>query len=524
MKKKRGSTLILVLLVASVLMILGTSLLAVTSSTYALENSVDNTNKLIDMAESGMEIAMAQVENVNSSTSPAAFTDISGLKSDDGTITCNVKFYKDQEYNNATKTYINASGKYTIESIASNSKGSKTIRAIISNSATSVPTGIIPTNNLFYINSSVQSGNFAVGEADGDIYTNGDFNMASGSTIKGRLISNGNITLSGGTSSNNGIISFGNVNLDGGGTVNGDALIKGDLNFGGGTAINGNVKCDGNLNMPQGTIQKDATIAKNASFSGGAPKISGTLYYQGSVSTGWGTVNNFVSGGAVKTASYTPIDLSSYIPPVLPVVSVPTSAQNPQMYNDINLNTNTYTINSSGHLTSNTFNSVANWGQTITIDTSSKDISLLVNTNFSTGKQLTLEVTGPHNLYIYLTGNSSFTIDNQYIRMQNHSAASSNIYIIGDGSQSVILNSCELDANIYIPNGSLSASGGAKNYYIFQGSCVTKSVNISSNVNANYLTPNVSGTPLAVLNNLQYNSGSGTSSTTNNWGIDNWYN
>jgi len=67
------------------------------------------------------------------------------------------------------------------------------------------------------------------------------------------------------------------------------------------------------------------------------------------------------------------------------------------------------TINTSGILKASAFSSL-NYGDTVTIDTTSGDINLLVNTNFDPENGLQFVVTGSHNVYIYLTGSSSFTV------------------------------------------------------------------------------------------------------------------
>ena len=143
-----------------------------------------------------------------------------------------------------------------------------------------------------------------------------------------------------------------------------------------------------------------------------------------------------------NTSSYTEkiVDLSSYTSANLPAITAPTLTNNVTISNK--------TMNSSGILTASTFSSL-NYGDTVTIDTTSGDINLLINTNFDPEKGLNFVVTGSHNVYIYLTGSSSFTVgSNQFIGM-NDKSLPSKIFIIGDGSQSVSLSNCELDANIY---------------------------------------------------------------------------
>ena len=183
------------------------------------------------------------------------------------------------------------------------------------------------------------------------------------------------------------------------------------------------------------------------------------------------------------------------------------------MYNAAVLNNNT--ISKSGSVSNTLFNLVSG-GSTITINTTS-DVRLLFNSvEFKPGKQINFKVTGPNNLYIYLTGNSNFTVDNQFIGMQSPNDTSK-IYIIGDGNQSVKLNNCELDAYVYVPMGSFVATGG-HTPYMFQGSCATKSVNIQSSISVNYVSQTIIGTPLEVLNNGQYGSHAA------NWVVGKWEN
>jgi len=98
--------------------------------------------------------------------------------------------------------------------------------------------------------------------------------------------------------------------------------------------------------------------------------------------------------------------------------------------------------------------------------------------------------------------------------MKNHNEIPK-IFIIGDSTQSVSLSNCEVDANIYIPLGSFSASGGAPSTYMLQGTCIVKSISVASQISMNYLKPNTSGSPLEILSS----GGSG-----GGWNIERWAN
>jgi hypothetical protein len=516
MKKKKGSALALTLIVLAILMVLVSTLFVVGLANNKIINANDNSNKLNIIAESGVEVALAQVKKA---TTASSLTDITGLKSTDRTINCDVKFYLGKEYNPSTKVYDTVTGKDTIESTASNSKGTKTIRVVLSE-VWHPYTGVVPTNNLFYISGAVTASNFNGLTANGDIFVDGNFYMSSNSSISGKLISTGNISLTAASSSNNGIICFGNVELGSGANVNGDSLIKGDLTYNGGAVLKGKAQVDGNLYMTKGngSIEKDAIIGKSVSLSGNA-SIGGNLYYQGSLNPN--NVSSYVKGTVTKTTNYTPVDLSSYQAASLPTIKIPTAIENPQLYNNVTLTNKT--IKSSGRFpdaafTGNLFKSVAS-GSIITIDTSTSDISLLINNfNFDPENKLNFVVSGAHNLYIYLTGNSAAFTEGtqQFIGMLDHSVPSQ-IFIFGDGNQKVSISGCELDANIYIPNGSFTAGGSTLDTYIFQGTCTTKTVNLNGQKSLNYSKPNITGTPLDPLNN-----GGGGGSTIS-FSVDKWY-
>jgi len=108
-----------------------------------------------------------------------------GLKSDDISINCDVIFH-DAIYVASTNSYIPASGKYTIESKATDSTNPTNFRIVrVSLSQiTTTPSATIgrgPTDNLLFINGEVSNDNFNFGEADGDVFVKGNLSMASGS-------------------------------------------------------------------------------------------------------------------------------------------------------------------------------------------------------------------------------------------------------------------------------------------------------------------------------------------------------
>ena len=498
-KKNKGASLVIVIMVMAVMIILGGAALTTASSTQLSTINQHNTEQAYFTARAAVNTTVKYIQKYSSDT-----TKMSVLMSNTGTgsLSDMGSYIVKVSYTDSNKNVIKVSSSASYKSVNS------TVVAYLTK-PTTIPV-TIPTNYAIYVDGDVYSNSFNPGTVDGPVYVNGAFNLSSGSEINGKLISTGNINISNGSGTTYNIVGFGDVELDGGGSVNGNALVKGNLTFGGGTRISGNVQCDGNLNMSQGTINGTATTGGNAKFSGGAPKILTNLNYNGTLSYAWGSIADWVKGITQKTSSYTGVDLSSYTSATLPTITAPIFTNNVSI-------SSSNTINSSGIISSSTFSSFAQNG-TVTIDTTSGDINLLINTSFVISNIKNVEVIGSHNVYIYLTGGSSFNVissgnSGQFIGMKDKSMPS-RIFIIGDSSQSVSLSNCELDANIYIPLGSFAASGGAPSKYMLQGTCIVKSVNIASQISINYSQPGIIGTPLQILSTGQ--SGSG------NWSIARW--
>ena len=324
--------------------------------------------------------------------------------------------------------------------------------------------------------------------------------------------------MSGAGSTTAGLFSYGNVNLLAGSSVSGDIYTKGDLKMNGNATVHGSVYADGSLDMLNGQINKNAVLGKNAYFAGGA-KLMGSLLYTGDLSTGWGSVSNFVSGSVTKTSDYTPSEDGQYSAPALPIIRPPTYAEMPELYSPVVINNKT--ISKSGKITSAVVSQLnqMQWGSIITIDATAGDINLLLeNTalNLSNGIDIEVISDGTHNVFIYMTGSSSISVNsNEYIGMDVRSS-SPRLYIIGDGEQTISLNNnSELDACVYMPLGTISASGSPLETYKFVGSCIVKHANITSNVMFHYSKPDIDSTP---LDRLQSDSGQGA------WVIESWDN
>ncbi len=364
------------------------------------------------------------------------------------------------------------------------------------------PSGILPTDNVIYLNGPADTG---IGQCtlNGSIYIDGNLVLSYGSLVSGFAIVKGTTMISGAGNSTSGLFSAGNVYLDNGGLVAGDLLSKGDLSMLGSSWVTGNATADGSLDMSSGSsvIAQNALIGSNAFFDGGGNRIYGTFSYGGSITCGWGTITSFVPLGATHITDYVPVDDRPYISPPLPVIPAPGITVIPEMYNQVILNGDI--INASGTINASVVAQLNSkpYGSTVTIDTSVGNINLLLDaTLFSLSNGLNIEVDGPNNVYLYMTGSSSIYVNsNEYIGMKIR-GTNPRLFIFGDGAQTIRLdNNSELNACVYIPNGSLVASGSALDTYKFIGSCTVKSANISNDVSFFYSSSEIEGTPLEIL-------------------------
>lgn len=362
---------------------------------------------------------------------------------------------------------------------------------------TTAPT-VVPTNHIIYFNGGTGTG---LGQCNliGDVFADGDFNLGSGSQVTGYLIANGTTSLDGSGTIAKNVYSLGDVTFGGSGTVSNNLYTKGSLTLTGSGTVGSDAIIDGNLSMPNGYIKGNATVGGNVSFGGGA-KIYGKLSYFGSVSCAYGNISSFVNGGSEKLTSYTPLDDSIFTPATLPVITAPAMPGGEDINKPVTITNNT--ISTSGLIDSSVMTILSGlpYKSTITIDTSVKDIYLKLNTAYNFTNGLSVMATGPHNVYLFMTGNSSITLNSNEYFGSSDINATPNIFIIGDGAQSIsLVKNSEMHAVVYIPQGSLEASGAALEECKFKGSCTVKSANITSNVTFKYACPSIDGTPLDVF-------------------------
>lgn len=413
-------------------------------------------------------------------------------------------------------SYIN-SGKIKV-SVTANYKG-KTSTVTANIVKPPAPSGILPTDNVVFINGSTNSG---LGQCtlNGNVYIDGNMELSQGSAINGYAVVKGTTRIAGAGSATKGLFSFGNVTLENSAVIDGDLHTLGDVYMNGSAWVKGNLQADGSLTMLNGRIDQNATLGGGAHFGGGA-KLYGSLFYSSNVTCAWGSVSSFVVGGATKITDYTPVDSSPYTSQALPVINVPTQSEMPEMYNTVVINENNK-ITDSGRITSSVVSQLVQkpWGTTITVEAKGKDINLLLSDtdmNLSNGINIEIDSDGVHNVFIYMTGNSSISVNsNEYVGMKVRST-NPRLFIIGDGEQSISLSSSsELDACVYLPNGSLRATGAPLTTYKFVGSCIVKYAYITNNVLFHYSKPYLEDTPLKIFQSNDYNPG------ISGWIIESW--
>lgn len=384
------------------------------------------------------------------------------------------------------------------------------------------PVGILPTDNALYINGSLGQSNSAYFNVDGDVFVKDSLNMTSSCTVKGYMIVKKDATLSGAAQSVKSFFCGGNLTLTGSGTIGGDTYAMGDIVMNGSGKIDGNLYANttSSLDMSQGgsKITKSAYIGKNAKFGGGGNRIDGNLTYNGTltVPSQWQPIGTFVKGTVTKSAAIPEINAGQYESATLPIITAPSLTSNVIITNNV--------ISSSGKLTAAQINSITKyWQNALTLDATNNDINLLIDNetiNLQNGISVVVKSTSKHNVCIYLKRNAIINISaNCYLGMDPR-GSNPRLYIIGDGTQSVNLtNNSAVNACIYIPNGSFSATGSPLSALVnfkLTGSCIVKSANIDNGVWCFHSPPIMDETtPLKVL------SSSGVSSS-GAWSLESW--
>lgn len=361
-------------------------------------------------------------------------------------------------------------------------------------------------SNLLYVNSTAGT---SIGQCslNGNIATAGPLYFAQGTKIKGDILTNGNVTISdGGSGTINTMRVNGDVIINAGGTITqGDIYATGKINLSGNGRINGNVYANGSLTMSgSGSINKNAAVGGDATFSGN-PTVGGNLTAGGSCTF----LNNCkpVKGTMSDKQKVAPVSISS--PTVLtqsisiPSITAPLifSSSTPESQWSSKIAAGTISQDCIFNLSSYTYT----YGSNITVDTSAHDISLLINSDTTLPGGMSINVSGSHNLYIYLADGAALNVTaNNYIGVKNNAAAQQ-VYIMGNGSSPVHLTNTHISACLYLPSGSISADGNSS----FTGSAVVKNINAVQGVTFLFKEPqNIKITPIGV--------------TLSSWGLGKW--
>lgn len=364
--------------------------------------------------------------------------------------------------------------------------------------------GAIPTDYAIYVDSTTgKNGGLKGANVTGDVYNNGDLELFHFGIIDGNLIINGQTEIQTHTEVTGNVYSFGNFDAKAQCDFDGDIFSKGDIiTQSNKTVIKGSAYADGSLTLKSGTkVWGDAVIHNDVS--------TGTLNILGSLTYGGSTSSNPAVGGSTFNDSIPLVDLSMYVPQTLMVVNPPSQEEMPQLY--VPLVVTGSTISTSGTITSNTLASLkATGATTITIDANgTKDIVLLLdNTTLDLTNLFNIEVkksisSTAKNVYLYMTGTSKIIISNDKYFGMDPRGTNPRLFILGNGTQTVTLTGrSELNAVVYIPNGSVYASGDLlyNETYKFVGSCIAKYVDVSDgSPPIAYSAPKIQGTPLTQL-------------------------
>ncbi|MDR1629272.1 MAG: hypothetical protein LBS36_03540 [Oscillospiraceae bacterium] len=387
----------------------------------------------------------------------------------------------------------------------------------------------------------------------GDLFVKGSLDMSGSASVTGNvLVDGGDMSLSGSGHVDGNVQLQGNMRMNGGGAcVYGNLSMGGDITLSGGAGIktsssdpgnSGNLYAAGSLTATDNwatSVYGNAVIGGNVALSGQSGQILKKLSYGGSSLTypTWvSDVNALILGGNSKLSSnyefdaIPEIDESLFVPPALPVLSPPSQSEMSDLYKEITAETiQTKVISKSGKITQATVNAIGQlpWvngvPSTLQIDATNSDICLLIdNVAFNPGNGVNFEVKSGnnHNVYIFMTGASSFTLSaNQYMGMDVR-GTNPRLYIIGDAGQTITLSSnSELDACVYMPKGKLDVSGSPLVTYKFIGVCIVKNLKADGDATFHYSKPpGLEDSKVAFLEIPGSTEGTGISWEIGSWG------
>ncbi len=498
-KTKQGSTLLLVVIMAAVVALLGTAATVAAVSANSVSVNSSNSQQAYFTARSAANATAKYITNPANAAALSTF-----LPSPGNSVDCGLKQADKLGYYDVTISMNSTADKISVKATGyypnkTNGQASTATCTITSGSSGSGGTdnnnpdsgnyigsnnvgGLNIFNNLFYVNSSATIHQSFI---TGDIALNGSMSIGDSSTFTGKIIASGSVsylTDGGNDCTASEIDAGGAVSLTGSDVVSGDVNAAGSVSLTGGVNVQGNVNAGGAATIDSSTIGRNVTTGGPLAVS--SSTITGTTKQNQSPSP-----VNIVTPATVSNSVIIP-SLSSDKDLYAPVTFSSTSGSQPYSF---------ATINKDG--TFDISNYSFSYGATITVNTSSNDINLLIN-NSQSFSGISIVVSGSHNLNIYLADSASYfnLVTDCYIGSSSYSD-NPHVYIFGSKQSISMTYTTSLNACIYMPGGSFSATGWIFNDdYKFRGSMAVNSINLDGGLKYEYLLPNnLSSSPLASL-------------------------
>ncbi len=451
---RRGSTLILVILVFALLIVFATAALTLAESSHT--NSVTDwqNQQAYFTARSAVLAAVDYFkDNPDEDIDDYVGTSDESHTADMGAYSVVIKKL------DATRYEISSEGEFEGKS--------RTVRAIV--------------------NRKAGSDGFPFGQ---DLITATDFTGGTSGISNGAVLY-GNILI-------NDIISLPNTV-----TVYGDMYIKGNIsisNYATTKKVNGNggnIYCTGNINFSNDVIVEGNVYSLGSLTFSNNVKVYGDIYCKGNA-----TFNNSskVYGKVNKYYEFTPqspgmpgLNFSSEVEKLQNLFTI----SDYKTYINNNLKKNNLTVTSTGDTInqSGTLQSVNYFCENFTIDTTAGPISLLIpNTSVFSGcnSNLTVYVKGSNSIVLHLADGADFHLyNNQRFGVEKTKPDITNttkpkVYIMSPYNNTIMVsNSAQLAAHIVMPFGNAYLSNSTK----FAGSMLVSSSNIANNVPLYYQVP-----------------------------------
>lgn len=534
---RRGSSLVLVLIVFTVFLLLGGAVLTLGAvSTYRTRAQVDEQQAYFT-AKSAVSATVRYIQsNSDLQQKIAAMTTVNdslggsyGFSSQ--AVSAPAVQITVAKVANGLPILLRVTASATQNGITSKAT------AYVTGKATQTTSGltVYPFDNILYDNSSATGSNYVYGKLYGNLAIAGDCLFSGGSELHGTLFTSGKVTATSGVTLQN-ICSAGTVDLESGPNVTGNIYTLGDF------------------------IENNATVAQNVYAAGNGSinhTIGGMAAFFKNVTLNWTpSIHTLIYGGTLTCPQN--FTLSSYVsnPPSGPTAPAqnpanpalvaakvnfvgPTFSQSPVLPTD-KVGNNSYTLSHADFGTSLskscflTQNGTLGWGGTIYLDTTGGDLYLILNANMTIPYNVNFYVRGKHRVFFYLSGSgTTFTINGQ-LRVDPADPTGTSdpprVYIIGtwpgaangQNGQTVSMSGSCVDAYIYLPNGKVTASSANNSYsYSFRGSICAGSAYVSDNgIIMNYVAPpDLSDTALSGLSSDGSQSNSGGSVA---WALDGW--